>query len=115
MASCIDRRWLGFLCLCLVNTTACAAATRRTVGATVMAMGGVTGLAGVHLMAGGCSRRNTATLRDQTGEAPCVQYAEPDPQAGAMVLMTGLTALMAGGVLLASGIPSPAPAAASAK
>jgi hypothetical protein len=103
------------LCLCLMSTTACGAATRRSLGATVMAIGGVTGLAGVHLMAGGCTRRATAGLSDGTAQGTCIEYAEPDPKTGAMVFTAGLSVVVAGGILLASGIPNPPPPAGSSK
>lgn len=114
MAQWRDRLGLGLLSVCLV-TTGCGAATRRSLGATMMGMGAVTGLVSVHVMVGGCTRRSAGGLPDATGERLCNQYADPDPTAGALVLTAGLTAVVAGGILLASGMQTPPPPAQFSK
>jgi hypothetical protein len=115
MAGGRERLTLGLSLLCLVSSTGCGAATRRSMGSTVMALGALTGLASVRVMTGGCTRHAAARLTDPTGEGPCIEHTEPDRLAGAMVLTAGLTVVVAGGILLASGIPNPPPPAGSGK
>jgi hypothetical protein len=57
-------------------------------------------------MIGYCSRHG---FPDAAGRQTCTVYEEPDPKAGAVMLWAGLTLLVAGGILLGSGLPNPPP------
>ena len=109
-----DRRWVSLLLLCLSSTPACGATARRSAGATVMALGGLTGLTSLQVMAGYCAEHRSG-WPDASGESPCSRYQDPNPTAGAMVFTAGLTAVVAGGILLASGMPTKSVTSASAK
>jgi len=115
MAKHSDRLTVALLLSCLVSATGCGAATRRSMGSTVMAIGALTDLASVYGMVGGCTKRATAGLPDATGERACIEHADPDRTGAAMVFTAGLTAVVVGGILFASGVLEPPPPAGFSK
>jgi hypothetical protein len=105
-----SARWVRSLSLllALLSITACGSAARRSAGTTVMALGAGAGLASVSMMVGSCADRDVRAQNAVISEG-CRDRdpLAPNPTGGALVLTAGLTTIVAGGILFASGIRHP--------
>ena len=88
--------------LTLLGTVGCGAAARRSAGGTAMAIGAGAGLVGVRLIVGGCTDNDGDSSRVVSPR--CLHEVTPNPTAGAGVLTAGLTTIVLGGILFASGV-----------